>query len=757
MPHHRIRLHTQRTPQRRQRHHHRKRHRLHHINPPQQRPTTNPTQLLNPQTIRLRQHLPQRPIHQRLQHPRTLTQPLRKNHTLPRQPRTHPHPLRPLTRKHKRQPTTGGRRVPGRRLAGGEQGQPRPQLLTVAACHDRATAQRGASPYEGVADVRRIHVGVLRQAEEGGGLVAQRAVGGGRDRPCQGAPRAASRVGASLGGALGIALRAPVGVTRGPVRELAPGPVAGGHRFLLDDHMGIGAAEAERGDARAPGPAVRGLPAPGPGEQFDGARRPVDVRRGSVDVQSPRQHTVPHRLDHLDHTRDTGRRLRVTDVRLHGAEPQRLVRRAVRAVRREQGLRLDRVAELRPRTVRLDRVDLGGRQPGVLQRGPDDPLLRGAARCGHAAGSAVLVDGGAADHAEHLVSVAVCVVQPLQQEHGRALAPGGAVGVGREGLAPAVGGEAALQAELDEGVRGRHHGDTARQRQRALAGAQGARGGVQGDQGGGAGRVDGHGGALEAQGVGDAAGEDAAGGAVAEVSREFLRDVPHPGAVVVVHDSGEDARGGAAYRCQVDAGALERLPGHFQQQPLLRVHGQRLARRDPEEGGVEVGGVVEESAFLHIRLPRLSGLGVVEPVDVPVPVLRKGRYAVDALRDELPEVLGRAHAARVAAGHPDDGDRSVLLGLHLAQLPPRLSEVGGRTLEVVEQLLFVTHRVTHRRHPSLRSIPARGGVADSRSAPEFACHKGIRRHITAFPARPAPGFSSGFCCTLPAGYRANHP
>ncbi|ESU46242.1 hypothetical protein P376_5779 [Streptomyces sp. HCCB10043] len=521
--------------------------------------------------------------------------------------------------------------------------------------------------------------------------------------------------------------------------------------------MGVGAAEAERGDARASGPAVRGLPRQGLGEQFDGARGPVDVRRGRVDVQGLRQHTVPHRLDHLDHTRDTGRRLRVTDVRLHGAEPQRLLRRAVRAVRREQGLRLDRVAELRARTVCLDRVDLGGRQPGVLQRGPDDPLLRGAARCGHAAGRAVLVDGGTADHTEHLVSVAVCVVQPLQQEHGRALAPGGAVGVGREGLAPAVGGEAALEAELDEGVRGRHHGDTARQRQRALAGAQGARGGVQGDQGGGAGRVDGHGGAFEAQGVGDAAGEDAAGGAVAEVSREFLGDVPDPGAVVVVHHSGEDARGGAAYRCQVDAGALERLPGHLQQQPLLRVHGEGLARRDPEEGGVEVGGVVEESAFPHIRLPRLSGLGVVEPLDVPVPVLRKGRDAVDALRDELPEVFGRAHAARVAAGHADDGHRSVLLGLHLAQLAPRLTEVGGRALEVVEQLLFVTHRVTHRRHPSLRSIPARGGVSDFRSAPEFACHKGIRRHITAFPARPAPGFSSGFCCTLPAGYRANHP
>ena len=47
---------------------------------------------------------------------------------------------------------------------------------------------------------------------------------------------------------------------------------------------------------------------------------------------------------------------------------------------------------------------------------------------------------------------------------------------------------------------------------------------------------------------------------------------------------------------RVDAGPFERLPGGLQQQPLLRVHRQGLARRDPEERRVELGGVVQEAA-----------------------------------------------------------------------------------------------------------------------------------------------------------------
>ncbi len=97
-------------------------------------------------------------------------------------------------------------------------------------------------------------------------------------------------------------------------------------------------------------------------------------------------------------------------------------------------------------------------------------------------------------------------------------------------------------------------------------------------QGRGAGRVHGHGGPLEAELVGDPPGQDAGGDARDEQALQFLGDVPQGAAVALVGGAGEDPGRGAVQGCRVDAGALDRLPGGFEQQSLLRVHGQGLAR-----------------------------------------------------------------------------------------------------------------------------------------------------------------------------------
>ncbi len=63
------------------------------------------------------------------------------------------------------------------------------------------------------------------------------------------------------------------------------------------------------------------------------------------------------------------------------------------------------------------------------------------------------------------MTVAPCIGKPLEEQQSDALAPPGAVRVVRERLAPPVGGEPALPAEVDERGRGGHHGHTAGQRQ----------------------------------------------------------------------------------------------------------------------------------------------------------------------------------------------------------------------------------------------------------------------------------------------------
>ncbi len=128
--------------------------------------------------------------------------------------------------------------------------------------------------------------------------------------------------------------------------------------------------------------------------------------------------------------------------------------------------------------------------------------------------------------------------------------------------------------------------------------------------------------------------------------------------VVVVDQAGEDAGAGAAQRGRVDPGALERLPGGLQQQPLLRVHRQGLTRRDPEEDGVELGRVVEEPALTYVALADGSRVGVVQ-VLVPASVGGELRHRVSATVEQAPQLLGRGHAAGEAAAHPHDHDRVV--------------------------------------------------------------------------------------------------
>ena len=236
--------------------------------------------------------------------------------------------------------------------------------------------------------------------------------------------------------------------------------------------------------------------------------------------------------------------------------------------------------------------------------------------------------------AKHLVAVAPRVGEPLQQQQADALGPAGAVGRLGEGLAAAVGGEAALPAELDEARRRRHHGHAAGQRQRALALAQRLGRQVQRHQRGRARGVHRDRRALQPEGVGRPGPRRrwpslpvAAGSPPGPPARRA------PRAVVRGHRRRRRRRSRLP-RSAVGSmpGVLERLPGRLQQQPLLRVHRQRLARGDAEEAGVEVGGVVEEAALAGVARAHGVGIRVVERVQVPAAVGGEARDPVAARR-----------------------------------------------------------------------------------------------------------------------------
>ncbi len=269
---------------------------------------------------------------------------------------------------------------------------------------------------------------------------------------------------------------------------------------------------------------------------------------------------MPDRLDHLDDAGDARGGLGMADVRFDRAEPQRPVIGPVAAVGGQQSLGFDGVTEGGAGAVGFDRVDVGGGEAGVREGLLDDPLLGRAARRGETVAGAVLVDGAAADHGEYRVAEAPGVREPFQQDDSHALGPGGAVGRGGERLAPAVGGQPALPAELGEHARGGHHRGSAGQGQRAFPPSQRLAGQMDGHQGRGACGVDGDRWSFQSQTVGDPARGDTVGTAGQEIAFDAVGRLVQAGTILLLHRADEHPGSAALQGCRVDTGPLDGLP-----------------------------------------------------------------------------------------------------------------------------------------------------------------------------------------------------
>ncbi len=418
--------------------------------------------------------------------------------------------------------------------------------------------------------------------------------------------------------------------------------------------------------------------------------------------------TAPHGQHGLDEPGDAGGGFQVSDVRLHRPKSQRVVGAAAGTENLGERPHLDRVAQRRPGSVRLDVAHLGRRDARRGQRLPDHLLLGAAAGRGQPVAPAVLVDCGAADHSEYVVPGRQRRGQPPHDHHAAALPAHVAVRGGVERLAPPVGRQHLAAGQGERGLRGEQQVDAAGQGQVALAQPQARRGQVQRRQRGGAGGVHHHAGAFQAEHVREPVRGEVGwrpGCRVPVDRRRVGRGRSQPLVVAAAHPD-EDAGPAAPQGVGGRPGVLQRLPGDLQQYPVLRVHVHRVLWWYPEQRRVELPDPVNEPRPAGVCAARHPGHRVVVRVHIPA----VGRHLADprpAAGKQAPECLRPVDTAGEPAPDPynDHGVRGGLRGP--ARRPVRRRVTGQRGSGGLDGGMVPGDRVGH-----VAAEPAREGGGD---------------------------------------------
>ncbi len=388
----------------------------------------------------------------------------------------------------------------------------------------------------------------------------------------------------------------------------------------------------------------------------------VDVRVRGFEVRVRRDLAVPQAERRLHQPRDARGAFEVADVRLHRTEDQ--VGRVLltpHGEHRAEGRGLDRVAEHGTRAVRLDVRDLARVDRRRLVGPAEDFLLGDGVRRGQAVALSVVVGGRSPDHAPDPVVVGERARQGLEDDDAAALAPAEAVGALVEDLAPAVRRESAEALQRLRGPRVEEQVDPADDGDLRLPGGQALTGEVHGQQGGRTRGVDDQARTTQPEGVREAVGDHVQGAPARQVGRG--RAVRRTQVGVVVPDGADEDAGGAAGEAAVaEPGGVQRLPGHFEEEGLLRIHLLRLARGDAEEQRVEL---VDRAA----QIARFT-----RPRHGRSPPRRYRSGQVGAVTQQPPELIDVV-SAREAAGHAHDGD-----GLAAHRHPRTLHRACGRRL-----------------------------------------------------------------------------
>ncbi len=446
--------------------------------------------------------------------------------------------------------------------------------------------------------------------------------------------------------------------------EHLEGPVGQGPgllcRRLLKDHMGIGAADAQRVDA---GPA-RALPVPLPFPvrkrvgDTEGAGLELDRRVGFLVSKARRDLAVMDGQRRLDQARHPCRRIEVADIRLDRADAAEVPRIGRTAEGFGQRRNLDRIAKIGAGAVALDIADAVRRNVRVLDGSRHRiglPVEAGREIVGLA--RAVIVDGRTLDHRPDMIAIGHRVLEAAQHHRARARAEDRAFGPVVKGMAFAIRRQhAAFLVEitatlwqLDGDPTGDGHID--------LAAGQSLHRVMHCHQRGRARGLDVDRRPREVEDMADPGRQEVlviAG--MAQKEHAGLVDEIRVRADVEIEIAAHAAAGIDTDRAETAprrvAGILERLPGDLEEMTVLGIKDRRVLGAEPEEGGIERGHAIQRRGGGHII--RAVETGRVLTGGQQLFAVKLGDRG-DTGAEVLPILQGRART-RQMRGHANNGD-----------------------------------------------------------------------------------------------------
>lgn len=427
-------------------------------------------------------------------------------------------------------------------------------------------------------------------------------------------------------------------------------------RRLFNDHVRVGTANTEARNCRtARVTCLR--PLAFLGQQTNLTRRPVNMRARLVCVQGRWQDAFTQRHDHFDNTAHTRCRLRVADIGLQRTQPQRALSRTALAIGRLQGLSLNRIAQFRTGAMCFDNVHLGCLDASVDQRLANNALLCWAARRRQAIARAILVNRRTAHHRQHTMAQTTRIAQTLNHQHTDTFRQTKTVGRCRKGFTTAVRRQTTLTAELDQHAGARHDRHTTSQSHVAITGTQRLTCFVQCHQAARTCRINRQRRTFQTQGIAQTTACDAASATQEQVTlhRTCTRGrLTRTRTIILGNQAQKNASTAATQAMGVQTRILNRFPGAFQSQTLLRVHRQCLTRANTKELRIKFSCVVQKAALTLAKTTRTRQLRIVTVRNIPATISRQRTNCVDTGQNGTPQVGRCTNAARVTARHTHD-------------------------------------------------------------------------------------------------------